>query len=191
MQELEERILADGVVRAGNVLKVGSFLNHQLDIRLLEDCGRAWAQAFADDNVNKILTIEASGIALAACASKFFDYAPVVFAKKSMTKNLDGACWQAWAHSYTHNTDNAVLVEKAFLGPGDTVLILDDFLARGEALKALIKIVHESGATLAGAGVAIEKNFQGGGDALRAEGIKLVSLAQIVSLENNQVSFVR
>ena len=182
MKLLEERIRKDGLVKEGNVLKVDSFLNHQMDIELFNEMGKEWKRLFSDVEINKILTIEASGIAIAAVAAQYFD-AKVVFAKKSKSVNLDGSVYQAKVQSFTHGNVSDVIVSKKFLGPEDKVLIIDDFLARGCALEGLIKIVHESGATLQGIGIAIEKGFQEGGKKIRSMGVRLESLAIIESMD--------
>ncbi|MCR4585141.1 MAG: xanthine phosphoribosyltransferase [Lachnospiraceae bacterium] len=182
MKLLEERIRKDGLVKEGNVLKVDSFLNHQMDIELFNEMGKEWKRLFSNVEINKILTIEASGIAIAAVAAQYFD-AKVVFAKKSKSVNLDGSVYQAKVQSFTHGNVSDVIVSKKFLGPEDKVLIIDDFLARGCALEGLIKIVHESGATLQGIGIAIEKGFQEGGKKIRNMGVRLESLAIIESMD--------
>ena len=181
MQLLEERIRKDGIVREGDILKVDSFLNHQMDIALFAEMGKEFARLYEGAGVNKILTIEASGIGIACIAAQQFG-CPVVFAKKSRTKNIAGDVWSAKAESYTHGNIYDIIVSKDFLGEGDNVLIIDDFLANGAALTALIKIVQDSGATLAGAGIAIEKAFQPGGDLIRGKGVRVESLARIKSM---------
>ena len=183
MHLLEERIRKDGVVKAGNVLKVDSFLNHQMDIALFNEMGKEWKRLFEGIKVNKILTIEASGIGIAAIAAQYFD-APVVFAKKTMTINLDGELYTTQVESFTHQRVYNVVISKRFLTPNDHVLIIDDFLANGNALNGLMEMVKQAGATLAGVGIAIEKGFQNGGRALREKGIKLESLAVIKSMDD-------
>lgn len=183
MHLLEERIRKDGVVKAGNVLKVDSFLNHQMDIALFNEMGKEWKRLFEGIKVNKILTIEASGIGIAAIAAQYFD-APVVFAKKTMTINLDGELYTTQVESFTHQRVYNVVISKRFLTPGDHVLIIDDFLANGNAINGLMEMIKQAGATLAGVGIAIEKGFQNGGRALREKGIKLESLAVIKSMDD-------
>ena len=190
MKLLEQRILRDGEVLPGGVLKVGSFLNHQLDVSLYEKMAVEWHRLFADDGVNKILTVEASGIGLACIAARNFGCCPVVFAKKSKTSNVDGSnLLSAQVHSFTHGNDYTMVVERRYLSPADRVLLIDDFLANGEALRGLMKIVRASGATLVGAGIAIEKAFQPGGADLRAEGLRIESLARIKSMADGSIVF--
>ena len=162
MNFLEERIMKDGVVKEGNVLKVDSFLNHQMDIHLLNEMGAEFKRRFADKQINKILTIEASGIGIACIAAQHFDV-PVVFAKKSQSINLDGDMYVAEVESFTHKCKNHVIVAQKFLSPEDHVLLIDDFLANGCALQGLIQIVQSAGATVEGIGIAVEKGFQSGG----------------------------
>ena len=186
---LKERIRKDGVVRGTDVLKVDSFLNHQMDIALFEEIGREFQRRFADCGVNKILTIEASGIGIACITAQFF-HCPVVFAKKSQTKNIAGAVYTTKVESFTHGKVYDVIVAKQFLGPEDKVLIIDDFLANGAALEGLIDLVHQAGAQLAGAGIVVEKAFQPGGARLRAQGVRVESLAKIKSMsEETGVEF--
>ncbi len=186
---LKERIRKDGVVRGTDVLKVDSFLNHQMDIALFEEIGREFRRLFADCGVNKILTIEASGIGIACITAQFF-HCPVVFAKKSQTKNIAGAVYTTKVESFTHGKVYDVIVAKQFLGPEDKVLIIDDFLANGAALEGLIDLVHQAGAQLAGAGIVVEKAFQPGGARLRAQGVRVESLAKIKSMsEKTGVEF--
>ncbi len=189
MEQLKQRILEDGVVKPGNVLKVDSFLNHQMDIVFLNEVGAEFARRFADTSVNKILTIEASGIGIAAITALHFGNAPVVFAKKSKTLNLDGDLYHARVESFTHKTVNDVVVSKKFLSPDDHVLVIDDFLANGCALQGLIEIIRQAGATLVGCGIVIEKGFQHGGDHLREQGIRVESLAIIESMSNDTLTF--
>ena len=189
MELLKERIRKDGVVRGTDVLKVDSFLNHQMDIALFEEIGREFRRLFADCGVNKILTIEASGIGIACITAQFF-HCPVVFAKKSQTKNIAGAVYTTKVESFTHGRVYDVIVARQFLGPEDKVLIIDDFLANGAALEGLIDLVHQAGAQLAGAGIVVEKAFQPGGVRLRAQGIRVESLAKIKSMsEETGVEF--
>lgn len=189
MNFLEERITKDGIVKEGNVLKVDSFLNHQMDIGLFRQMGLEFRRRFAGRPINKILTIEASGIGIACIAAEYFDV-PVVFAKKSRSINLDGEMYVAQVESFTHKTVNNVIVSKKFLGPEDRVLIIDDFLANGCALRGLISIVEEAGAVVEGIGIAIEKGFQTGGKDIRAMGYDLQSLAIIDSMDAESGSIV-
>ena len=182
MNFLEERIAKDGIVKEGNVLKVDSFLNHQMDIRLFDEMGAEFKRRFADANINKILTIEASGIGIACIAARHFDV-PVVFAKKSKSINIDGDMYVAEVESFTHKCKNQVIVSRKFLGPEDHVLIIDDFLANGCALQGLISIVTEAGGTVEGIGIAIEKGFQNGGRIIRNLGYHLESLASVDSMD--------
>lgn len=182
MNFLEERIQKDGIVKEGNVLKVDSFLNHKMDIKLFRQMGEEWKKRFADANINKILTIEASGIGIACIAAEYFD-APVVFAKKSKSINIEGDMYIAEVESFTHKCKNQVIVSKKFLGPEDHVLIIDDFLANGCALQGLISIVTQTGATLEGIGIAVEKGFQQGGRIIRNLGYHLESLAIVESMD--------
>ena len=182
MKLLEERIRKDGTVKAGNVLKVDSFLNHQMDIRLFDEMGAEFKRRFADASINKILTIEASGIGIACIAARHFDV-PVVFAKKSKSINIDGDMYVAEVESFTHKCKNQVIVSRKFLGPEDHVLIIDDFLANGCALQGLISIVTEAGGTVEGIGIAIEKGFQNGGRIIRNLGYHLESLAIVDSMD--------
>lgn len=188
MQLLKERILKDGTIKPGNILKVDSFLNHQMDIPFINKLGKEFKRRFEDCPVTKILTIEASGIGIAALTAQYFQ-APVVFAKKAQSLNLDGEMYTAKVESFTHKKVYDVILSKKFLTDQDHVLILDDFLANGCALKGLIQIVQSSGAVLEGAGVVIEKGFQGGGDELRRMGIRLESLAIIDSMKNGSLIF--
>lgn len=188
MNFLEERIVKDGVVKPGNVLKVDSFLNHQMDISLLNEIGREFHRRFADCPITKVLTIEASGIAIAAMTGYVFG-CPLVFAKKSKSKNISNDLYSVEVESFTHGNTNTVVVSKEYLKKEDRVLIIDDFLATGAALVGLKKLVELSGATLVGAGIAIEKVFQGGGDLLRSQGLRIESLARIASMENGKLIF--
>ena len=190
MKLLEEKILKDGVIKSGNVLKVDSFLNHQIDVPFVAELGKELKRLFADCPINKILTIEASGIGIACVAAMYFGV-PVVFAKKSSGSNMDKDVYFTQIYSYTHNKNNDVVVSKRFLSKEDHVLIIDDFLANGCALEGLIDIVRQSGGIVEGVGVAIEKGFQGGGDKLRKAGINLHSLAIIDKMDakTNTVEF--
>ena len=176
MKLLEDRIRKDGVVKEGNVLKVDRFLNHQMDIELFQEIGKEFKRRFANENVNKILTIEASGIGIACVAAESF-HVPVVFAKKTQTKNIAGEVYRTQVESFTHGRIYDIIVSKEFLGKGDRVLLIDDFLANGKALEGLAQLVQDSGAELVGAGIVIDKGFQRGGDVIRAKGIHLESLA--------------
>lgn len=182
MELLEARIRADGVVKAGGILKVDSFLNHQMDVELFREMGEEWKRLFAGCGVNKLLTIEASGIGIAAVAGLVFG-CPVVFAKKGKSKNVADDVYSTQVTSFTHGNVNTVLVAKEYLGPGDRVLILDDFLANGAALEGLIDLVEQAGATVVGAGIAVEKAFQPGGARIRARGCRVESLARVASMD--------
>jgi xanthine phosphoribosyltransferase len=182
MNFLEERIVKDGVVKEGNVLKVDSFLNHQMDVGLLDQLGEAFYERFKDKGITKILTIEASGIAIACAAARLFKL-PVVFAKKSKSVNVDGDVYVAEVESFTHKNRNNVIVSKKFLSEGDRVLIIDDFLANGCALQGLISIVKDAGGTVEGIGIAIEKGFQIGGSVIRNLGYDLYSVAIVDSMD--------
>ena len=182
MKLLEERIRKDGVVKEGNVLKVDSFLNHQMDIELFNEMGKEFRRLFPSEKINKILTIEASGIGIACIVAQSFG-CPVVFAKKNKTKNIAGEVYTSKVESFTHGRVYDIIVSKEFLGPGDKVLLIDDFLANGKALEGLIDLVNESGAELVGAGIVIEKGFQRGGDAIRSKGVRLESLAIVESMD--------
>lgn len=181
MELLKQKIMSEGKVSAGDVLKVGHFLNHQMDVDFLCEVGKEFYSKFADCGVNKILTIESSGIGISCLTAQFF-HCPVVFAKKSKSLNLSKSLWSSRVHSFTHNTDHDVVVSKFCLGENDRVLIIDDFLANGSALNALIDICRQSGATIIGAGIVIEKVYQGGGNAVRAQGVRVESLARIRSM---------
>ena len=182
MQELKDRIRKDGKIKAGNVLKVDSFLNHQMDIELFGKIGEEFKRRFADVEINKILTIEASGIGIACVVAQYF-HVPVVFAKKNQTKNIAGEVYTSKVESYTHGRVYDIIVAKEFLGKGDKVLLIDDFLANGKALEGLAELVEASGAELMGAGIVIEKGFQVGGELIRSKGIRLESLAIVDKLD--------
>ncbi len=192
MNFLEERIAKDGIVKEGNVLKVDSFLNHQMDISLFEQMGAEFKRRFEGAPINKILTIEASGIGIASIVARYFDV-PVVFAKKSHTINLEGEMYVAEVESFTHRCKNQVIVSQKFLSPEDHVLIIDDFLANGCALQGLISIVNSAGATVEGIGIAIEKGFQQGGRIIRNLGYHLESLAIVESMDaaTGEICFAR
>ena len=181
MQLLQDRIRKDGKIKEGNVLKVDSFLNHQMDIQLFEEIGKEFKRRFEGEKINKILTIEASGIGIACVVAQSFGV-PVVFAKKNQTKNIAGDVYTTKLESFTHGRVYDIIVAKEFLGKGDRVLLIDDFLANGMALEGLAELVQLSGAELVGAGIVIEKGFQQGGDLLRSQGIRIESLAIIDSM---------
>lgn len=182
MNFLEERITKDGIVKEGNVLKVDSFLNHQMDIRLFDKIGEEFKKRFEGTEINKILTIEASGIGIACVAARHFDV-PVVFAKKSKSINIEGDVYVAEVESFTHKCKNQVIVSKKFINPEDKILIIDDFLANGCALQGLISIVKSAGASVEGIGIAVEKGFQTGGQVIRNLGYHLESLAIVDSMD--------
>ena len=184
MNCLEKRILEEGIVKEGNVLKVDSFLNHQMDIDLLNEMGREFKRRFEGKNINKILTIEASGIGIACIAAQYFNV-PVVFAKKSKSINIAGDVYTAEVESFTHKDKNQVVVSKRFLGEDDHVLIIDDFLANGCALLGLIQIVQAAGGTVEGIGIAVEKGFQAGGRVIRNLGYNLESLAIVDGMNHH------
>ena len=185
MKLLEERIRKDGTVKEGNVLKVDSFLNHQMDIDLFNEMGKEWVRLFADCPITKIPTVEASGIGIACVAAQHF-HVPVVFAKKSKSKNITGELYSSSVESYTHGTTYEVTVSKKFLGRNDRVLIIDDFLANGKALEGLIAICRHAGAEVVGAGVAVEKAYQHGGDIIRSMGVRVESLARISGMSEKE-----
>ena len=182
MNFLEERILRDGLIKPGNVLKVDSFLNHQMDVALMDQMGEEFKRRFAHKNITKVLTIEASGIGIAAFVAKEFGV-PMVFAKKSKSVNIEGDMYTAEVESFTHKNKNQVIVSKKFLSADDQVLIVDDFLANGCALQGLISITEQAGATVAGIGIAVEKGFQFGGRSIRNLGYRLESLAIVDSMD--------
>lgn len=181
MKLLEDRILKDGHIGADNVLKVDSFLNHQIDVNFVCELGKEFYRLFKDENITKILTIEASGIGIACLAAQYFGV-PVVFAKKTKTINIYSDTYNATVHSYTHKKDYDIVVSKEFLSKEDNVLIIDDFLAKGSALTALLMLIEKAGAKTAGAGIVIEKAYQGGGNLVRDMGIRVESLAKIKSI---------
>ena len=182
MKVLLDRIRKDGVVRAGNVLKVDKFLNHQMDVKLFREIGKEFKRRFADAEINKILTIEASGIGIACIVAEYFDV-PVVFAKKTQTKNIAGEVYTSKVESFTHGKVYDIIFSKEFLGKGDKVLVIDDFLAKGAALDGLTTLIKDSGAELVGAGIVIEKGFQDGGERIRAKGVRVESLAIVDSMD--------
>ncbi len=181
MELLEQRIRKDGKIREGGVLKVDSFLNHQMDIALFQEIGKEFYRLFCQENVTKILTIESSGIGIACLTAQYFN-APVIFAKKNKTKNIAGDVYTSQVESFTHGRVYDIIVSKEFLLPGDRVLLIDDFLANGKALQGLIKLVQDAGAHLVGAGICVEKAFQPGGELIRSMGVRLESLARIASM---------
>ena len=191
MELLKQRILRDGQVKEGGVLKVDSFLNHQMDVTLLNEIGREFRRRFDGADITKIVTIEASGIGIACVAAQHFGNVPVVFAKKAQSINLDGDQYTTTVYSFTKQKEFPVIVSKRYLNEGDHVLLIDDFLANGKALKGLIELCHEAGATVEGIGIAVEKGFQGGGDQLREEGYDVDSLAIVESMdpENGTIEF--
>lgn len=184
MRRLEDRIRKDGKVKDGSILKVDSFLNHQMDIKLFEEIADEFWRLYGESNVTKILTIEASGIGIACIVAQKFG-CPVIFAKKTKTKNIEGAVYTSKVESFTHGQIYDIIVSKEFLLASDRVLIIDDFLANGAALSGLAELVTAAGATLVGAGIAIEKAFQSGGEMLRARGIRIESLARIKSMSKD------
>ena len=188
MLALEQKILREGTVLEGHVLKVGSFLNQQLDVDFLVEMGKEVDRIYKNDGVTKLLTVESSGIAVAVAVGTVM-HLPVVFAKKNKTSNVSGEVYTANVHSYTHNTDYNIVVSKEYLSENDRVVIIDDFLANGKAIEGLIEIVNQSGATLIGATCAIEKGFQGGGDRLREKGVRLESLAVIDEMSPEHIEF--
>lgn len=183
MKLMEQRIAEDGLVRPGNVLKVDNFLNHQLDVTLFNEMGKEWKRLFKNRPINKILTIEASGIGLAAVAAQYFGV-PVVFAKKAKSINIEGDVYCTQVESFTHKNINTVIVSKKYISPEDHVLIIDDFLAEGSAMMGLIQLVQAAGATIEGIGIAIEKGFQKGGERVRATGIPVRSLAIVEAMDD-------
>ena len=182
MKLLKDRIRKDGKIKEGNVLKVDSFLNHQMDVHLFHEIGKEFKRRFEGEEINKILTIEASGIGIACVVAEVFQV-PVVFAKKTQTKNIAGDVYTTKVESFTHGRVYDIIVAKEFLGKGDKVLVIDDFLANGKALEGLTQLIEDSGATLVGAGIVIEKGFQTGGDLIRSKGIHLESLAIVESMD--------
>ena len=190
MKLLEERIRKDGTIRGTEVLKVDRFLNHQMDIGLINEIGKEFKRLYGDCGVNKILTIEASGIGIACITAQFFNV-PVIFAKKNKTKNIAGDVYTSKVESFTHGKVYDIIVSKEFLGPEDRVLLIDDFLANGSALQGLINLVRDAGATLVGAGICVEKAFQPGGDLISSMGVRVESLARVKSMDEatNSIEF--
>lgn len=188
MKALEQKITAEGKIFPGHIVKVGSFLNHRLDVNFLMEMGEEIARLYKDAGITKIITVEASGIALAVCAAYKMNV-PVVFGKKASAKNLSNNVYVAEIYSFTHKKSNFVAISEEFLSPTDKVLIVDDFLANGEAIRGLISIVKQANAQVAGCAIAIEKGFQGGGDKLREEGVRVESLAIIDEMTDNSIKF--
>ena len=188
MKLLQDRIIKDGIIKAGGILKVDSFLNHQMDIGLYNEIGKEFYRLFSDCSVTKILTIEASGIGIACVTAQYFNV-PVVFAKKAQSLNIDGEIYSSKVQSFTHGKIYDVIVSKKFISPDERVLIIDDFLANGCALASLIEIIKQSGAEICGAGIVIEKGFQKGGELIRSTGIRVESLALIESMDENGIVF--
>ncbi len=188
MELLKQRILKDGVIKPGGILKVDSFLNHCIDIDLYNEIGKEFRRRFPEKEINKILTIEASGIGIACIAAQYFG-CPVVFAKKTLSKNIDGDLYTSKVQSFTKGVTYDIIVSKKFLSPCDNVLIIDDFLAKGMALLGLIDICSQAGAQVVGAGIVIEKAFQDGGKIIRQKGIKLESLARIAAMDDRNIIF--
>ena len=187
---MEEKIRREGQILPGGILKVGSFLNQQIDTTFLRSIGQEIARLYGESGVTKVLTIEASGIAIAAAAAMELGV-PMLFAKKHKTSNVDGSVYSTVVHSFTHGTDYTVVVSRDYLLSEDTVLLVDDFLANGAALRGLVELCRQAGATVAGAAIAIEKSFQGGGDALRAAGIRVESLAVVERMDGGSITFRR
>jgi len=189
MNFLEERIVRDGQVRSGEILKVDSFLNHQLDVALLDEIGKTFYEKYKDRGITRVLTIEASGIAIAMMTGRYFQV-PVVFAKKAKSKNLDGELYTSKVHSYTYGKDYDITLSKKFLTSEDTVLLVDDFLAVGKAMNGLLDICRQAGARVGGIGIAIEKGFQHGGEKLRGEGLDVTSIAIVDSMgDDGSITF--
>ena len=189
MKLLEQKILKDGLILKGDILKVDNFLNHQMDTVLLDEMGKELKELFKDRKINKILTIESSGIGIAVMASKYFDNCPVVFAKKGKSSNVGGDVYECMEKSYTRNVEYCVQVSKKYLGSDDCVLIIDDFLANGEALNALINICSQANAKVMGCGIAITKAYQAGEKRIMDMGIEVKSLARIVSMHDGEIIF--
>lgn len=189
MKLLQERILKDGRVKKGNVLKVDSFLNHQMDMKLFNEIGKEFKRILSDCDINKILTIEASGIGIACIVAQYFNV-PVVFAKKAQSINIDGEVYSAKIESFTHKRTYDVIVSKKFINKDDKILIIDDFLANGNALSGLVDIVLDAGASIEAIGIVIEKGFQSGGDMIRKRGLRLESLAIVESMNDEDGSIV-
>jgi len=189
MEALKQKIRTEGTAIGKDIVKVDGFLNHQIDVRFLNEIGKEFAHRFADVQIDRILTVESSGIAIAACTAPYFDYPPVVFAKKAAPNTMVEGFYEEEARSFTKGTVSRLRVSKQFLHAGEKVLILDDFMAYGEASLALVEIVRKAGAEVAGIGIVIEKGFQGGSDKLRAKGCRVESLAVIEKIEDGEISF--
>lgn len=189
MQLLKDKILKEGNVLPGNILKVDGFLNQQLDITLIQEIGKEFAKRFENEKITKILTVESSGIGIACIAAQYMNNVSVVFGKKHKTSKVGDEFYATKIFSFTHNREYEVTIAKKFINEDDKILIIDDFLANGEAVHGLMDIISQAGATLVGIGIAVEKGFQGGGDALREKGIKLESLAIVDSMADNSISF--
>ena len=189
MESLKQKILNEGRVKEGNILKVDNFLNHRLDIKFLNEIGKEFKSLFSDVKIDKKLTIEASATAIASITSQHFDNVPVVFAKKAKSQNLDGECYTSNVHSYTYGKDFTINVAQKFIITGDNVLVIDDFLAEGQAIRGLIDVLNQAKANIKGVGIVIEKGFQSGGKYLREQGIKLESLCIIDSMNDGNISF--
>lgn len=189
MKLLEEKILTDGVVKPGNILKVDNFLNHQIDVAFLNEIGSEFARLFGDKKINKIMTIEASGIGIATIVAQHFDNVPVLFAKKAKSANIGDDLYTSVVKSYTYGKDYTITVSKKFLSADDRVLILDDFMAMGSAMNGLIDIINQAGASIEGIGICIEKGFQPGGQSLRDRGYNVQSLAIIDNMDNGVITF--
>ena len=188
MELLKERIIKDGDIKDGNIIKVDNFLNHQIDVTLLNEIGKEFKERFGEEKIDKILTVEASGIAIATIAAQHFNV-PVVFAKKTESKNLDEDTYESEVYSYTRGKSYTIRVSKRYLIEGENVLVLDDFLAKGKAAEGLIDILNQAKCNLGGVGIVIEKGFQDGGEKLRNKGIKLESLAIIETIDNGEIVF--
>lgn len=188
MELLKERIIKDGDIKDGNIIKVDNFLNHQIDVSLLNEIGKEFKERFKTEKIDKILTIEASGIAIAVIAAQHFNV-PVVFAKKTESKNLDEDTYESVVYSYTRGKSYTIRVSKRYLNEGENILVLDDFLAKGKAAEGLIHILNQARCNLSGVGIVIEKGFQDGGENLRDQGIKLESLAIIKAVDNGEIVF--
>ena len=188
MELLKERIIEDGDIKDGNIIKVDNFLNHQIDVSLLNEIGKEFKERFSEVKIDKILTVEASGIAIAVIAAQHFNV-PVVFAKKTESKNLDEDTYESDVYSYTRDKSYTIRVSKRYLNEGENILVLDDFLAKGKAAAGLIHILNQAKCNLGGVGIVIEKGFQDGGENLRKQGIKLESLAIIKSIDNGEIVF--
>lgn len=189
MKLLEERIISDGIILGGDILKIDNFLNHQMDVALLDEMGKEFKRIFQDAQINKILTIESSGIGIAVAAARYFDNCPVVFAKKGKSANIGGEVFECVERSYTRGVEYHVQVSKKYLSSEDKVLIVDDFLAMGEALNALINICDQAGATVEGCGVAVTKSYQDGEKRIKDKGIRVESLARIKSMHDGLIEF--